>query len=258
MNLCTLTALSALLTIPVAAHAGVPPLTKWYWQLDNTVDQTHADAPIYDIDMENATSPLIASLKAKGHIVICYISVGEKENYRSDANSFPANVVGKAVGGYPGEHYVDIRSPAVFDINNKRIQTAKSKGCDGIEPDLDDTYTENTGFPLTINDQLRYNQQIAGAAHGQGMMIALKNGSGKDGDGFASKMQQYVDFAIVEQCFQYSECPLWASFPANGKAVLSAEYGSFNDNTCTKARTLRYSLAFFGQALNGRKYKPCP
>ncbi len=246
------------------AIAGVPPGTTWFWQLDGTVNQTYTAAAIYDIDMENATPALIASLKAKGHVVICYISIGEKENYRSDASDFPAKVIGKAVGGYPGENYVDIRAPEVFDINNKRIIAAGQKGCDGIEPDLDDTYTENTGFPLKMSDQLSCNQKIAQAVHGQkvngqNMIVALKNGSGKNGDKFAELMEPFVDFAIVEQCFQYNECSLWTSFTVKAKkAVLVAEYGAFNLNTCTKASALRYSLAFFGTALNGKKYMPCP
>jgi hypothetical protein len=237
----------------------LPPLTTWYWQLDGTVDQTHTGAAVYDIDMEGATLELITSLKAKNHIVVCYISIGEKENFRSDANQFPANVVGNAVGGYPQEHYVDIRAPIVFTINMNRILTAKGKGCDGIEPDLDDTYTENTGFRLTIDDQFDYNKKIAEFAHRQGMIIALKNGSGINSDGFADRMLPLVDFAIVEQCFQYKECQLWSSFTAAGKAVLAAEYQSFKTNECTQAKAppLRYSLAFFGSALNGRKYMPC-
>jgi len=42
-----------------------------------------------------------------------------------------------------------------------RLDLAKSKGCDAVEPDNMDGYTNSTGFNLTYRDQLKYNIFIA-------------------------------------------------------------------------------------------------
>ena len=44
----------------------------------------------------------------------------------------------------------------------KRMDMAKNKGCDGIEPDNVDAYSNhNTGFHFTAADQLAYNKWLA-------------------------------------------------------------------------------------------------
>src|SRR5437868_509990 len=114
------------------------------------------------------------------------------------------------------------RSPALL---------AQQKGCDAIEANNVDGYTNNPGFPLTANDQLTFNQWFAGAAHALGMSIALKN----DLDQVAA-LEPAFDFAVNEQCFQYSECDLEKPFIAAGKAVLEVEYATKGDGS--KASTI--------------------
>jgi hypothetical protein len=36
---------------------------------------------------------------------------------------------------WPGERWLNIRSPAIFEIMKKRIALAKQKGCDGLDAD---------------------------------------------------------------------------------------------------------------------------
>ena len=49
----------------------------------------------------------------------------------------------------------------------KRMDLAKSKGCDGIEPDNVDVYSNhNTGFHFTASDQLAYNKWLATGTKG--------------------------------------------------------------------------------------------
>ncbi len=241
-----------LLAGSVPAGAAVPPSTSWYWQLDGAVNTTRA-ASVYDIDMEGATAALVASLKASGHTVVCYITVGDWEDYRADASAFPASVIGKNVQGWPGEKYTDIRSPVVQSIIAKRLDAAKAKGCDAIEPDLDDTYTASTGFPLTKAIQITYDTWVAAQVHQRGMLVALKNATD-----LAAGFAPLFDFAIVEQCFQYHECPKYSAFVAQGKAVLEAEYRTYSSSICAQAKALSFSTAFYGVALNGKKYAPCP
>ncbi len=150
----------------VSKAAALTPGTSWQWQLGGgPVDETVLDAvdnpkKMYDIDLFGTDAATIGRLHAKGITVICYMETGASENYRPDADQYPAAVLGNAVDGFPNERFVDIRNVDVLlPIVAARLDLAVSKGCDGIEPDLDDTYNGyDTGFPLTMQDQLAFNR----------------------------------------------------------------------------------------------------
>lgn len=78
---------------------------------------------------------MIGELHGKGKGVVCYISVGTVEDWRSDAKDFPAKAVGGGVSGWDGERWLDVTDPTVREIMTKRIQNAASMNCDAIEPD---------------------------------------------------------------------------------------------------------------------------
>lgn len=244
-------ALLALLALPVVANAQFAPQTKWYWQLSGTVNTTKP-APIYDIDMEGASATMISQLKANHHTVVCYIDAGGWEPYRSDASQFPKSVIGNKEQGWD-ENYLDIRSDVVRTLMSKRMDVAAAKGCDAIEPDVMDTYTAATGFPLTKADEINYAQFWSTNVHQRGMKVALKNNAE-----LASTLVGAFDFAIAEQCFDYNECGSYAPFIQQGKAVLVAEYKKYTARLCTKAENQKLSLAFFNLNLDGRRYQPCP
>jgi hypothetical protein len=244
-------AVAGLVAMAGAANAQFAPQTRWYWQLSRPVD-TSQPAPIYDIDMEGASSSLISQLKSAHHTVVCYIDAGGWEPYRSDASQFPKSVIGNKENGW-NEYYLDIRSPIVRTLMGKRMDAGKAKGCDAIEPDVVDTYTAKTGFPLTRKDELDYLHFWSEWVHHRGMKVALKN----DAELVDSISPQF-DFAIAEQCFDYQECGSYAPFIQQGKAVLVAEYKNFSQNLCTKAANKKLSLAFFNLGLDGKKYQPCP
>ncbi len=47
----------------------------------------------------------------------------------------------------------------------ERVDMCREKGFDAVEPDNMDGYRNDTGFPLTAADQLRYNRLIARLVH---------------------------------------------------------------------------------------------
>ena len=128
------------------------------------------------------------------------------------------------MAGFPNERLVDIRQIAVLQpIIAARFDIAKAKGCDGIEPDLDDTYNGyNTGFPLTMQHQLAFNKAVADLAHARGMSIGLKNGA--SGGAFEQAMVQFTDWALNEECNQFGECGGYQVYIAANKAVFQVEY----------------------------------
>ncbi|MFF5335616.1 endo alpha-1,4 polygalactosaminidase [Streptomyces sp. NPDC013181] len=212
------------------------PGLAWQWQLNGKVDPTAADVPVYDIDGFENDAEDVARLHRDGRKVICYINVGAWEDYRPDKDDFPHSVRGGR-NGWRGERWLDIRQVSVLrPIMERRFDMCRKKGFDAVEPDLVEAYTEDTGFPLTARDQLRYNRMIAAIAHERGLAVGLKND--------LAQIPQLVgtyDFAVNEQCAQYGECARLTPFIKAGKAVFHVEYTESTDRFCAASRKLGLS-----------------
>ena len=212
------------------------PGVSWQWQLTGAIDTT-VDATMFDIDLFDTTPSTIVALHARGRKIICYVSAGSFEDWRPDAAQFPAAVKGKALAGWPGESWLDIRQIDVLaPILGTRMDLCKSKGFDGIELDNVDGYTNDTGFPLTAADQLKYNRSLAAAAHTRGLSVGLKN----DLDQVTALISLF-DWALDEECFQFNECNLLVPFVQAGKAVFNVEYVLPASTVCPKAKALDFS-----------------
>ncbi len=220
---------------PAAGWWRPPLVMSWQWQLTMPVDQS-VDVQMYDIDLFDNSASVVTALHDAGRRVICYMEAGGWENYRPDAADYPASILGNVIGGYPDERYVDIRSPLLRPIIEARLDLCKAKGFDGIEPDIDDSYTEDTGFPLTYADQITFNTWLAGAAHDRGLAIMLKNGPG-----LATALAPVFDMALSEQCFQYSECGAYSSFIDLGKPVFVVEYSLATSAFCPQANAMNFN-----------------
>ena len=215
--------------------------TSWQWQLQGNINTSY-NVELYDIDLFDSNKSLIQSLKNSGKKVICYFSAGSWEDWRSDANDFPSSVKGAKMDGW-NELWLDISNEKLAPIMRARLDLAKEKGCDGVEPDNVDGYTNNTGFNLTSDDQLAYNKFIANEARKRGLSVALKN----DLDQII-ELEPYFDFSINEQCHTYNECDKLVPFINKNKPVLNAEYdqkyidnnNSERDDMCTNANNLSF------------------
>jgi hypothetical protein len=221
------------LLTPVPAAWVPPPTATWQWQLTTPVDPTVA-ADFYDIDLFDNSAAVVADLHARGRHVACYLSAGTYERGRPDSASFPAEVLGKELPDWPGERWLDIRRLDVLGpILDARLDLCRAKGFDAVEPDNVDAYANDSGFPLTAADQLRFNRHVAAAAHARGLSVGLKNDLDQ-----AAALEPAFDWALNEQCFQYDECDRLAPFTRAGKAVFVAEYELGADGFCARARAL--------------------
>ncbi len=224
----------------------------WQWQLNGTIDTAYP-AHVYDIDMFDAPQSVIDSLKAQGHRVVCYFSAGSAESWRPDYGKFLPSDLGNNVKGWAGERWIDTRSANVRQIMQARLDFAVSKGCDGVEPDNVDGYTNNPGFPLDSSTQADFNVFIANAAHTRGLAVALKN----DLDQIDSLGGSF-DFAVNEQCHEFDECAAYNAFLASGKPVFNAEYasnyaqntGGARDLLCRSAKAANIRTLVLPLALN--------
>jgi endo-alpha-1,4-polygalactosaminidase (GH114 family) len=198
------------------------PLTglRWQWQLSSLPIDLQVDVDLYDIDLFENDANIITALHAQGRKVVCYMSAGSWENWRPDQNQFTASLIGKDYKGWPGEKWLDIRQiDLLAPVMRARLDLCKKKGFDGIEPDNIDGYTNETGFPLTYADQIRYNLWLANEAHARGLSIGLKNDPDQVGDLLPS-----FDWALTEDCFAEGWCDQMKPFIQNGKPVFAAEY----------------------------------
>ncbi len=216
--------------------------TTWQWQLQpdaSGVLNTSYDVDVYDVDLFETSAAEIAALQAAGRRVVCYFSAGSYEDFRPDAGDFPAGVLGTTLDGFADERWLDIRSDAVRQIVAARLDLAADKGCDCVEPDNVDGYANDSGFDLSVADQLAFNRYVANEAHHRGLCVGLKN----DLDQVA-QLVEYFDFALNEQCHQYDECDLLVPFVAAGKAVFNAEYAStYVNNAMSRAALCADSAA---------------
>jgi len=219
-----------------------PPSTTWQWQLSDPLDLSF-DVDMYDVDLFDTDAATVTALHNQGRIAICYISVGSWEDWRPDADQFPAAVLGNEYEGWPGERWLDIRQiDLLAPIMRARLDLCRAKGFDGVEPDNMDGYTNDTGFPLSYQDQLDYNIWLAGEAHARGLSIGLKN----DGDQ-VDDLEPYFDWALTEDCFAEGWCDEFDPFTASGKAVFAAEYtdqlttNQFLTQVCPQAATMDIS-----------------
>ena len=223
------------------------PGTNWQWQLTGTIDQT-VNASVYDIDGFDNDEGVVKALHAQGRKVICYLSVGSFEDWRPDAKSFPAAVLGNEYPGWPGERFVDIRAEALRMIMAQRLDLCQQKGFDGIEPDNMDVYAAKSGFPLTEKDGIDYANWLAGEAHARGLNIGQKNAPE-----LAKQLEPSFDWVLTEDCFDQGWCADVSVYVDHQKPVFMSEYtdtGVDFGAACSWGKPKKYSPILKGRDLD--------
>ncbi len=226
---------------------------SYYIQLQGNID-TSQERRLYDIDLFDTDKDMITKLHNDGRLVICYFSAGSWEDWREDASDFPKDAIGKALDGWEGENWLDIRSKGVREIMKERLDLAREKGCDAVDPDNMDGYTNDTGFDLSASDQLDYNKFIAIEARKRGLSVGLKNDLLQ-----IKELEPYYDFAVNEQCHIYSECDYLDPFVKANKPVYNIEYASkyvknengARDELCKDSKNRGLTTLVMPMALDG-------
>ena len=199
----------------------------------NAAGQVSAKPTIYDIDgIENPASTVTA-LHAMGAKAICYVEIGSAGDYYAAADEgIPvryyaqlkaAGDLGAKMAGYP-EYYLNIKAPSTVSIIESMIrQQCANKGFDAVEPDIDDSYTDKTGFNITEAQNVVYNQTLAAYVHSLGLAWGQKNGD--DNPAFSKALEPTTDFLLTEECSFYETCGIVTPpYVQAGKLVLDTEY----------------------------------
>lgn len=255
------------LPTPQARRAGWQPTPRqpihWSWQLSGNFTYPQDVLPgvtVYDLDGELTPAETVAQLHALDPqvIVICYFDAGIWESYRSDAAAFPKSLIGNPVSGWENHYWLDIRQTDTLRplLQARMQQWCKDKGFDAVEPDDTEVWLNNPGFPITRQQNRIFNQQIAQMAHDLGLSVGLKNNTTE-----APDLWPYFDWALNEQCFQFSECEaLKTSFLAHNKAVFNIEYERDPDCALANAwhmNAARRDLDLLNPSDPAYRYAPC-
>jgi Glycoside-hydrolase family GH114 len=193
------------------------------------------------ITQENGAA--VAAIHANGAKAICYIDAGGAESFRPDFAQYDAFntgcngcLFGKPVSGFRNEFWLNINNGQgqrdfILGRIAARLDRCVANGFDGVEMDVVDAWSNRTGLTISPDTQLLFNTALANLAHSKGLTVALKNDVEQVPD-----LAPYFDYAINEQCQQYSECGNYTtSFVNAGKAVFQVEYKLSTAKFCPQA-----------------------
>lgn len=250
-SLLTLCCGQAMATHPTTYWKPVSPLT-WQIQLSGTLDTT-VKADVFAIDAFDTSAATISTLHGQGKKVMCSFSAGTFESWRSDAAKFPTAVIGNTVGNWAGENWLDIRNLTTLGpILKARLDLAKSKGCDSVNPANVDGYSQSTGFPLTSAHQIAFNTFLATEAHSRGMAIGLMNDIAQ-----IPTLVNVFDYALSESCYSNQQCDRLAPFTTAKKPIFNIEYVATTAQFCPSANTQKINSIRKNVALDAYR-ATCP
>ncbi|CAO2657842.1 Nn.00g071020.m01.CDS01 [Neocucurbitaria sp. VM-36] len=190
-----------------------PPL------LADSDTSTTPNVSIFDMDLFDTPAETIQKLHDLGKKVICYFSAGSYEDWRPDAGDFQPADLGKELDGWPGEKWLKVGSENVRKIMKSRMEMAREKGCDGVDPDNVDGYQNENGLDLTQDDAVSYVSYLSSITAPLNLTMGLKNA----GD-IIPAVLPLVHFSVNEQCAEYGECSTFHPFIDAGKPVFHIEY----------------------------------
>lgn len=220
----------------VQGITSLPVNARMHIQYSGEID-LNQPVDAYNLDLFDTEPAVIQGLHDKGIFVMCYFSAGSFEDWREDAAQFPQEILGREMGGWPDEIWLDIRQIDLLKpIIESRLEITVQKGCDGVDPDNVNGFENETGFPLDYEDQLAFNIFLSNAAHERGLAIGLKNDLEQIPD-----LLPYFEWAINEECFSYKECEALSPFIQFGKPVFVIEYELAPQEFCPQAHELKFN-----------------
>ena len=222
--------------------------TTWHWQLVGNINTSY-DVDVYIINLFDSSAAFINQLRNEGRKVICRFSAGKYTPSLPDADDFLPTDLGNPFNGSSDELWIDVNSQNVRSIMQGRLELAAKRNCDGVQLDNIDSYRRDTGFSISLADQINYNKFLADQAHERGLGAGLTNDIDQ-----ASKQADNFDFVINEQCHQFDECQKLIDFISMGKPVFNAEYlRSYKndpDLLCPSALASKFSTLILDRELD--------
>ena len=227
--------------------------SSWQIQLEGTLD-TSLDVSVYEVDLFDAPQADIDALHAAGRRVVCYVSAGTFEPWRSDATAFPPAALGNPVANYSQEQWLDTRDAAVRAAMTARLDLGHQKRCDGMDLSVLSPGTADTGFSLTRADALAYARFLAGETQSRGLSAGI-GGS----DDIAAELVPSFGWAFTQGCLAAGTCGAYAAFIAAQEVVFAVEFGTAADTptVCPLARQAGLDALIKNRSLDAARIA-CP
>ncbi len=164
-----------------------PDISSWVYQLQPSASQTRRDfiedlagtgfdVVVIDYSLNGGpdavfTRSEIQEIKSSGKTVLCYISIGEAEDYRwywqAEWDTAPPDWLGPENPNWPGNYLVRFWDPGWQAIIFQYIDTIVSQGFDGLYLDKVDSYEDyqdSTGW--ADDSMIAFVHRIADSAGG--------------------------------------------------------------------------------------------
>jgi hypothetical protein len=146
---------------------------RWLWPgpgtVASTVDSTY-DVVVLDPFVTGADE--VGRLHAAGQAVVCQLRAGVWEFSRPDVDRLDPALVGDSASA--DARWLDIRRlDALTEPLTDRLILCAGKGFDGVVLTELDGWAHATGFPLSGEDQLRFNTAMVELAQRHGLRAAI-------------------------------------------------------------------------------------
>ncbi|MDZ4832946.1 MAG: endo alpha-1,4 polygalactosaminidase [Candidatus Melainabacteria bacterium] len=227
----------------------IPNVTSsFHVQLQGEVDYS-LPVDVMETDLYSTTAANVAQLHANGAYAIAYLNTGAWQPDMPDSDSYPASVIGtEPMKGWKEERWLDIRQIEVLrPIIQQKMQLAKDKGFDAVDPDNMDGYTNTREFQLTKAHQVAFNQMVAEEAHKLGLAVMLKNG----GD-MMDELVDHFDGTVAEQAYKYNESEIYQPMRDANKPVFLIEYNKPKKSQLQDAIDRGFNVVKAKLALKGK------
>lgn len=220
---------------------------RWLARLDGAVN-IDDDADFFYLDAEQQRPGDLAELHRQGRHYLCYLSAGSFEDFRADADRFPASAIGNPVAAFPGERWLDVRDPTVRQLMAARIERLAALGCDGVPPSSLAVHAADTGFDLTLEDALDYSRWVADRLHAAGMSAGLIGPTS-----LTAELWRVFDFGLAIGCVGGTRCGEYEVFRQAQRPVLYVEVGATEDapELCSAAKSLGFDALVTDTGFSG-------
>jgi hypothetical protein len=208
-------------TTPAKWYQPVAGLS-WYRDLGDIPEVKDVD--LYFINLYSTRNSInVANMQSNGRtIVYCQIPAGvyneETETTFSTETLYPEIYVGEQKSQSSYDYWVNIKADTVKDILSQKILYASEIGCDGVNFVDVNLETKDTGFNITLADQIEFNLFLASEAHTLGLSVSFQ-----DVENQIAQISAESDILVSEECFVNGTCSEYESF-GEDKPVLDIEY----------------------------------
>lgn len=205
---------------PASRLAMAARTASWQIQLSGPADLS-VSASVFELDAFDTTAATVARLHRSGRMAVCHLMVGVAEVDRPDAARYPTALLGHPDPAVPDGFWLDVK--AVGQLRSQladRLQLCQEKGFDGVDADGVDGYLHDTGFALTVAEQIAFDGEVIRLARRAHLAAGLRLPPGQIG-----LLGLDPDFAVTVNCFASPDCPMFARITGVGRPVFDIEYG---------------------------------